>query len=736
LAQALGSGQLAGDELKSLNENAGQLGLSLERAVQAILNTNKSLKTLGTEGKLTTPVVLQAFDVAFKQIEGDVKNIPNLFSFQLARLENSWTRLLDTLDRRLKVSEIYAFLVRKAGEAIDAINLTLSSGLGEVELYASRLGEKELFKDIDQTVAKIGQIKAELAEVSGNQDVWMLGLALDSEAELNKLLERRNILAKELAKRTLADAQATRNSVITGLGSDEYTGKLAALTAALKLSETGAENLKKMFPAIAESATRAQIPIEKIIAIANLESVGFTKFKAGIGSATGPMQILEGTARQLAESLGLSFDKIRDGTDDWWSNIIAGGAYISQMAKGASSEVETYAKYFLGPGGAAKGLDYVPKNNSITGREYAEKVLAVENDIRIALGETDDAFAKRIELLSRAGKLEQEYASARRVFDNTLYESLALLDSGALKQETYISIILDAAKAFGENDAALQKLAVTELQRLEDLQTAAGFEERRYENFLQLQQAYDSLVLSLDPLIAAELEYKTAIELLNTAQENLNLSSEEYTRISELIALRLSQTKAEIAETSATVEGLALRFKSAAFDSFNSWIDSAVQGTFNLKDALADLLKQIVALTVKMAIFKAVSRAFGGVDFSGLFGLQAAQGYAFPGGTNLPQGVYHDPTVFKFAKGGTIGLLGEAGSEAILPLTRTSNGDLGVKSEPAQMNIIVNNNARGVEVGTRQVDSETVELTVREIESRLQRGGNSTSRVFDARYRR
>lgn len=49
------------------------------------------------------------------------------------------------------------------------------------------------------------------------------------------------------------------------------------------------------------------------------------------------------------------------------------------------------------------------------------------------------------------------------------------------------------------------------------------------------------------------------------------------------------------------------------------------------------------------------------------------------------------PTIFPFARG--IGLMGEAGSEAIMPLTRTKGGDLGVKAEqpaPQVHNKIIN----------------------------------------------
>jgi len=57
-----------------------------------------------------------------------------------------------------------------------------------------------------------------------------------------------------------------------------------------------------------------------------------------------------------------------------------------------------------------------------------------------------------------------------------------------------------------------------------------------------------------------------------------------------------------------------------------------------------------------------------------------ANGGVFPGGiSGFSNGIVNRPTRFNFAQGA--GLMGEAGAEAIMPLTRTSDGDLGVKTE-------------------------------------------------------
>jgi hypothetical protein len=58
-----------------------------------------------------------------------------------------------------------------------------------------------------------------------------------------------------------------------------------------------------------------------------------------------------------------------------------------------------------------------------------------------------------------------------------------------------------------------------------------------------------------------------------------------------------------------------------------------------------------------------------------------ARGGAFVNGRPTPfgsGGIVNAPTIFPFANG--IGLMGERGTEAIMPLTRTASGDLGVKA--------------------------------------------------------
>lgn len=99
----------------------------------------------------------------------------------------------------------------------------------------------------------------------------------------------------------------------------------------------------------------------------------------------------------------------------------------------------------------------------------------------------------------------------------------------------------------------------------------------------------------------------------------------------------------------------------------------------NLGDSLRKLGQEILAAYVKALLFKHVFQPMQ-VMLGNFFGF--AQGGVFMNGNVTPfarGGVVKSPTLFPMAKG--LGLMGEAGPEAVMPLARTSDGSLGVKAQ-------------------------------------------------------
>ena len=96
LSQALGSGVLQGDELRSLSENAPYMmkvladGLGVARG---------ELKQMGADGELTTAVVIQAFENQRDVINSTFENIPRTWGDVTTKLGNSWTNFMQHLVR-------------------------------------------------------------------------------------------------------------------------------------------------------------------------------------------------------------------------------------------------------------------------------------------------------------------------------------------------------------------------------------------------------------------------------------------------------------------------------------------------------------------------------------------------------------------------------------------------------------------------------------------------------------
>lgn len=130
------------------------------------------------------------------------------------------------------------------------------------------------------------------------------------------------------------------------------------------------------------------------------------------------------------------------------------------------------------------------------------------------------------------------------------------------------------------------------------------------------------------------------------------------------------------------------------------------------QEIISNLLKQIT-LEKTLQSIKGVGKFFGGF-FGGLFG--SANGNVFQNGRIKPfanGGVVNKPTIFPMANG--TGLMGEAGPEAIMPLTR-KNGKLGVQGSGITVNVI---NQSQSQIETRQRDNGSFDIIVKRVNQAL-----------------
>lgn len=156
----------------------------------------------------------------------------------------------------------------------------------------------------------------------------------------------------------------------------------------------------------------------------------------------------------------------------------------------------------------------------------------------------------------------------------------------------------------------------------------------------------------------------------------------------------LAQMGRTVAVTGREVEGMSRSFGSGLRRAF----EGVVFDGGRLSDAMRRL-GQSISNTLYTTAMRPVQNALGGALASGLGGMMSnvmpfAEGGAFTQGRVMPfakGGVVSGPVAFPM-RGGT-GLMGEAGPEAIMPLTRSADGRLGVRAEGGggrAVNVVIN----------------------------------------------
>ncbi len=157
---------------------------------------------------------------------------------------------------------------------------------------------------------------------------------------------------------------------------------------------------------------------------------------------------------------------------------------------------------------------------------------------------------------------------------------------------------------------------------------------------------------------------------------SLDASLAESGVVTQAFASELDKMQSAIAATSRDAEVLSRGLSRGLRSAFDGLVFDGMRAS----DALEAVARSAVNTAYSAAI-KPVTKHFGGLLADGLAGL-FADGASFAQGRVMPfasGGVVSGPTYFPMRGG--VGLMGEAGPEAIMPLARGADGRLGVRTE-------------------------------------------------------
>ena len=303
--------------------------------------------------------------------------------------------------------------------------------------------------------------------------------------------------------------------------------------------------------------------------------------------------------------------------------------------------------------------------------------------------------------------------------------------------------LTDLDKKLEELDEALMKFAVTQSDAirtpedfykfLENMGEATELTKKLKEEIIRKNDAEISRIRVMkessdwSESMQAEMGYGDAIDSTTVALENYVDAASKLTNLGDAAGalrilddgmLRQQQIIKESQEAMSLYStlmqtsfkgmgGYVVDFGNVVSEGFKGMEDALVKFAMTGKLEFKNLADSIIANLVRIAIQASITSKLGGA-LGGFLGgamawmwggggvaaealetvgpglvLLAEKGRVFDGGNVTPfasGGIVTRPTVFPMARGG-MGLMGEAGPEAVMPLIRTRGGNLGVRAD-------------------------------------------------------
>jgi lambda family phage tail tape measure protein len=231
------------------------------------------------------------------------------------------------------------------------------------------------------------------------------------------------------------------------------------------------------------------------------------------------------------------------------------------------------------------------------------------------------------------------------------------------------------------------------------------------------------------------------------------------------------QAKLRTANITAELTSRQSQYETAFKNSFMGMTDAIVNfaktGKFSFKDLANSIIEDILRIELRMQaqqiwaalrpgisaglrfLFESTATPTVGAPVSpsiiGSPTMRAAKGasfdygiQAFAKGGMFTNEIVDSPTLFKFARG--TGLMGEAGPEAIMPLTRDNSGNLGVRAQGGGSNVeVVVNNYSTAKAETRETTdsrgNRRIEIVVGDmVAQEVSRTGSATQNALSSTY--
>ncbi|MBH4535573.1 phage tail tape measure protein [Pseudomonas aeruginosa] len=712
----ISTGNASGLTAQQLTDMLGRLGKSgnFSEASEALLALVRSGRQVGSAFEDVARAATEMSAVTGRSA-GDIAT-------ELAGAKGKVADLAAEYNRQYHFMNVDTFAqieaLERQGRSMDALKLLAGTLASEMsarnrEIEASTRGIVKAWDDATKAVKRYWQeLKSRTAADPETFKLQVLQGQLEDSRKLpDSTLNRKNIefLEKEIAllqKRISVREEGRRAQAEGQEDQDSFIQASKDLNA----------QLDNVSPAKKRAAAIREL---------NAQFLELLKSSERLGKRS---PLLEGVQYDGRSFSGGAYDQLRKGIEERLKDQKGSAGSVDLRAANAAknSLAEITATYR----NAQKELEASQRAGVISAESYAQQRISIIQQER---DEVTHAYEREIAALEAARAKQGTSAAQRIQLDQKIADARTALVKAQQDADSQLNQIeLSEQGRLRRQEQSVQRYtqalqAQVDALRLEGERAAAGVsmggrERSRFEQLNSLDDRYNQQLMDLenqrsDPSRQmSDEEYEKRLAALRKAHQDLRdtvvSNYDQMTAAQSDWSNGASGAWNDYLESARNVAGQTHDLFTNAFRAMEDAVATfATTGKLSFSDFAKSILADMARIATRAAASQALSSLFGGffgggnaaaqsgvdnlVSNSGLF----ANGGAFAGGVQMfatggafTNSVVSTPTAFGMS-GGRLGVMGEAGPEAVMPLTRTSSGALGVRAMGgggSQINVEVN----------------------------------------------
>ena len=758
LSQALGSGRLQGDEFRSISEAAPIL---LDTLAEHLGKTRAEIRAMAADGKLTSDVIVEAVTAAGGKLAEQAGNMQVTLGGSLTVLKNNFAALVDEMLNGTGVMSVFAqgikFIadnLQTFAQIIGVIGFAyLLQMLSAVQITAynvglafGRMAAIMLANPFVAVAAALVAILAATGELSNAMDA--LGIIGGDVFDLIKtgyqgladLVEAVYIDMTSSAEDNAAQSTGIFGGFFDDVGDGfwgflEGVGKVFDAMAALLVSaveymvnafgdlwqaikDGAAWAAKSALEWISKLVNGAIDGINSVIALANnvpgvnIGTVGKVNWGSGINAPYAFGERLSNNpgwsaiygSRAESQSQGGLQNYFRGARARSAANNTAGGQFGGGGRRTARPSGGGGSKRRGGGKSDAEKLQEQFNKELSSTREKLNAIKAEFTDMENYGFKNQFTTLREFnaELEKAGGRYSKfdpktQIPQIRKVMEQIhAQEQLNAVQAFQLDGKRHLEDMEFEVGLLGKSQAETERLRYARELDLTVRQQTAGMSP---EYVAKMNEERDAILAQYDAI--QRIKEERGEDWLGGIRDGVNKYAKSMGTLREQMADMVGNT----------------------FDTLGNTLgDFVATGKANFRDMTVSILQDLSKIFIRMATMRLVSSFAGG---GGAF----ADGGAFNNGLQFfaSGGVFTNQVVSRptmFAHGGGFGVMGEAGPEAIMPLTRAPNGKLGVAAQGGSgvqnnVNISVSISQTGNAESDSKADSEQGRRIARMLDGKI-----------------